>query len=262
MRHYLAALTLIVITTFFQTGCSHYAVPGPAAQMRAFGVVSPSEREKLTDHQIKQELSRKPLATFPANLCVARVQGVGYRNWYGSAYGRGAYSVFTARDVETDAHLKKLASMPMVQSVAPMNRLLLPAELNSDKELRRAAAKLHTQILLIYTFDTDYYDENSATPLDVVTLGFGSHKKVRITCTASAALLDVRNGYLYGVAEATAQHEQNTSSWNNQEKVDESRRHAEAEALDQLINELAMTWSGVVNTYATVPAATGYPGVR
>jgi hypothetical protein len=257
LRLYLAALSLLVITTLFQTACTSYTVPGPAAQMQAFGVVSASEREQLTDHQIKQELSRKPLATFPANLCIARVQGVGYRNWYGNAYGQGAYSVFTARDVENESHFKRLANMPLVAGVAPINRLLLPAELNSDKELRRAAAKLHTQILLVYTFDTNFYNENNASPLDLVTLGFGGHKKIRITSTASAALLDVRNGYLYGVAEATAQHQQNTSSWNNQEKVDESRRIAEAQAFDKLINELATTWSGVIQTYATRPPDAG-----
>jgi hypothetical protein len=257
MRTGPAVFTFLFFITSFQAGCASYTVPGPAAQMQAFGVVPPGEREQLTDHQIRRELSLKPLATFPANLCVARVQGAGYRNGYGRAYGQGAYSVVTTREVETQEHLKRLAGMPMVQGVAPINRLLLPADLNSDKELRQAAAKLHTQILLIYTFDTDYYDEDSGNPLDVVTLGFGAHKKIRITSTASAALLDVRNGYIYGVAEATARHEQDTSSWNNQKKADESRRIAEAQAFDKLLNELATTWSGVVRTYATRPTDAG-----
>ncbi len=255
--HPAVIILLFVFAASIQSGCESYVVPGPAAQMQAFGVVPPGEREQLTDHQIRQELSRKPLATFPANLCVAHVQGASYRNWYGRAYGRGAYSVITTREVQTEEHLKRLAGMPMVQAVAPMSRMLLPADLHSDMELRQAAAKLHTQILLIYTFDTDYYDENSATPLDVVTLGFRSHKKVRITTTASAALLDVRNGYVYGVAEATARNEQDTSSWNNQEKADESRQRTEAEAFDRLLDELATTWTGIVQTYATAQPDAG-----
>lgn len=257
MRADFPTIVSVILITMLQIGCVSYTVPGPAAQMETFGIVSPSQREQLTDHQIKRELELKPLATFPVNLCVARVQGADYRSAYGRAYGRGAYSVVTTREVETDEHLEKLAGMPMVQGVAPMNRLMLPAELKSDRELRQAAARLHTQILLIYTFDTYFYDENSATPLDVVTLGFGSHKKVRITSTASAALLDVRNGYVYGLAEATATHEQDTSSWNNQEKADESRHHAEAEAFDSLIDELSKTWSGVVQTYAGVYPTAG-----
>lgn len=252
MRAYLATITLFAMIALFQTGCVSYTVPGPGARMETFGVVTPGERERLTDQQIQRELELKPLVTFPANLCVAHVQGVDYRNAYGRAYGRGAYSVVTTREVETDEHFKRLADMPMVQGVATVSRMLLPSQLNSDIELRRAAAKLHTQILLVYTYDTDFYDENSGSPLDVVTLGFGSHKKVRITTTATAALLDVRNGYVYGVAESTAQHEQDTSSWNNEEKADESRRQAEAEAFDGLVDEVAKTWSGVVRQYAGV----------
>jgi len=258
MRNSVASLIIITFIVMFQTGCESYTVPGPGARMETFGVVPAGERDQLTDRQIKQELNRKPLATFPANICVAHVQGTSYRNAYGQAYGRGAYSVVTSREIETEEHFKRLASMPDVQGVATMSRMLLPADLHSDMELRQAAAKLHTQILLIYTYDTDFYDENSASPLDVVTLGFGSHKKVRITSTASAALLDVRNGYVYGVAEATAKHEQDTSSWNNQEKADESRRRAETEAFNSLLNELAITWSGVIQTYGTPRTTASY----
>jgi hypothetical protein len=243
---------LMAMIAFTATGCASYTVPGPAARLETFGVVSPADREQLTDYGVRQVLELKPLATFPANLCVARVQGGDYRNYYCRSYGRGAYSVVTTRDVETDEHYQRLAGMPMVQGVAPMNRLLLPADLRSDRELRQAAARLHAQVLLVYTFDTQFYDENNASPLDVVTLGFGAHKKVRITSTASAALLDVRNGYVYGVAESTARHEQDTRSWNNEAKADESRRRAEAEAFDGLVDELAKTWSGVVRQYAGV----------
>lgn len=257
MRACFTTLSLFILFATTMTGCASYTVPGPGARMETFGVVSDADREKLTDYQVSRELELKPLATFPANLCVARVQGNDYHNYYCRSYGRGDYSVVTTRDVEKDEHYEKLTAMPMVQGVAPMNRLLLPTELRSDRELRHAAAKLHAQILLVYTFDTRFYRVNNASPLDVVTLGFGAHKKIRITCTASAALLDVRNGYLYGIAEATAQHEQDTSSWNNQAKADQSRRQVEAEAFDDLVNELTRTWSGVVQTYAGVYPTAG-----
>lgn len=255
-----AALALLLLIT---TGCeTSYTVPGPAAEMKNFGVTPADQREKLTDDQIKKELERKPLATFPANLCIARVQGSGYGNYHRQySYGRGTYSVVLTRDnlVETDAHFKKLADLPMVAGLAPLNRMLLPSELKSDMELRQAAAKLHAQILLLYTFDTHFYNENSASPADVITFGFGKHQNIRITTTASAALLDVRNGYVYGVAEATAEHEQPTTSWNNEEKADESRRKAEAQAFDQLVTQLTQTWKGVVETYAVPPTTASAP---
>jgi len=249
--------TILAATLLLNAGCkSHYATPGRAAEMNAFGITPADQREQLTDYQIKRELERKPLATFPANICIARVQGANYGNYrYQHRYGQGAYSVITTRDIETDAHFKTLADMPMVAGLAPINRILLPKDLKSDMELRQAAAKLHAQILLIYTFDTRFYNENHASPVDVITFGFGNHQKIRITTTASAALLDVRNGYVYGVAEATAQQEQSTSSWNNQEKADESRRKAEAQAFDQLITELTHTWKDVVHNYAKPPVA-------
>jgi hypothetical protein len=256
-RSLTATLALVLLAaTLFTTGCQSYTTPGNPADMQVFGITSADQREKLTDYKIKQELERKPLATFPANICLARVQGNDYRNYYHHGYGQGAYSVVTTRDVEIDEHLAKIADLPMIAGLATVNRMILPSDLKSDMELRQAAAKLHAQILLLYTFDTKYYDENNASPADVITFGFGNHKKIRITVTASAALLDVRNGYVYGIAEATAQREQSTSSWNNQEKADESRRQAEAEAFDQLVTELARTWKGVVETYATPASAT------
>lgn len=260
MQHKLTTpLVLVLITAacLLNAGCNvSYTTPGAAADMRTFGVTPADQRDKLTDGQIKKELDRKPLATFPANICVARVQGNRYSNYTRHrGYGTGAYSVVTTRDIETEAHFDKIADLPMVAGLATVNRMLLPRELKSDMELRQAAAKLHTQILLIYTLDTEFYDENNATPVDVITFGLGNHKKVRITSTASAVLLDVRNGYVYGIAEATASHEQSTSSWNNKKKTDDSRRNAETEAFDQLVNELTRTWKGVVNNYA-VPADT------
>jgi hypothetical protein len=250
----LLALTLLI------TGCTtlRYTTPGPAADMKAFGVTPADEREQLTDYKIQQELDRKPLATFPANICIARVQGSGYRSYGNQSFGAGAYSVVLTRDVETDEQLQKIAELPMIAGLAPVNRMLLTSNLKSDMELRQAAAKLHAQILLIYTLDTHFYNQNNASPADVITFGFGKHQKVRITSTASAALLDVRNGYVYGVAEASAQHEQPTTSWNNKKKADESRLAAESEAFDKLVTELTRTWKDVVHTYAkpaTISAA-------
>ncbi len=253
-------LGTLLAAALLLTGCGtiSYTTPGAAADMKAFGITPPDQREQLTDDQIKKELQRKPLATFPANICIVHVQSNNYGNYRNPrAYGTGAYSVVTTQDtlVETDKLLENIAGLPMVAGIATVNRILLPNELKSDMQLRQAAAKLHTQILLIYTFDTHFYNENHASPADVITFGFGKHQNIRITSTASAALLDVRNGYVYGIAQATAQHEQPTNSWNNQEKADESRRKAESQAFEQLITQLTHTWKGVVHTYA-VPAST------
>jgi len=247
-----ALLALVLLTT----GCSSvsYTTPGKPADLKVFGVTPAAEREKLTDYQIRQELDRKPLATFPANLCLVRVQDPQYKNYrHHQGYGRGAYAVVLTRDIETDEHMDTIRDLPMVAGLTTVNRMIVPRELETDMQLRQAAAKMHAQILLLYTLDTEFVDINKASPVDVVTFGFGEHKQIRITTTASAVLMDVRNGYIYGLAESTATHEQPTNSWNNEERVDESRRKTEAEAFDQLVGQVGQTWKGVVATYA-VPA--------
>lgn len=63
----------------------------------------------------------------------------------------------------------------MVDGVSPLNRLLLPQHLNSDRSLRQSAARLHADVLLVYTFDTDIYVGDGTSPTDFMTLGFLPH---------------------------------------------------------------------------------------
>jgi hypothetical protein len=59
-------------------------------------------------------------------------------------------------------------------------------------------------VLLVYTLDTTFVVEDKAAPLSVVSLGLFPNHLARVVCTASAVLMDTRNGYVYGVAEGTA----------------------------------------------------------
>src|SRR3954470_11734721 len=58
-------------------------------------------------------------------------------------------------------------------------------------------------MLLIYTFDTAFHDHDLAAPLSVVTLGLSPTQATHVVTTASAVLMDTRNGFIYGVAEAS-----------------------------------------------------------
>src|SRR6185369_2340312 len=118
----------------------------------------------------------------------------GYCSSTATSYGQGRYSILTTRDVEKPETIEKLAKMPQIAGVAPISRLLLPATLESDRELRQAAAKLQADILLIYTIDTEFKTEDKAAPISVVTLGLSPNQQVRVTTTASAVLMDTRNG--------------------------------------------------------------------
>ena len=85
------------------------------------------------------------------------MQGSGYRAYGMRGYGRGAYTVVTTHEVETKEQFKELATFPLIEAVAPVNRLLLPEHFQSDKDLRQAAARLHADMLLVYTLDTDFF---------------------------------------------------------------------------------------------------------
>jgi hypothetical protein len=255
--------TLLVAILFLAlTGCAaHYATPGPAAKLGAIadmGPASPRTQDAHTDHGVREILDKKPLASFPASVAVVRVQGPGYVSYTQTGWGRGAYSVITERDVEADADIDKLDKLPQVRGVAPLNRLLLPEMLQNDYELRQAAAKLHADILLVYTLDTSFRDLSKSSPLDLVTLGIGTTTQTRVTCTASAALLDTRSGYVYGVAEGTEKHEELHNAWKTEAEVDQTRRSVEGKAFTKLVANLQTTWGDVLREQARPPGAATY----
>jgi len=235
---------LLGLTSF--TGCASYATPGRAADFKTLGVA----RDQLTDFAISDALAKQPLATLPCGIAAVRIQAPGYRSATAEGWGTGKYSVITTRDIEKDEQFDHLGKLPMVKGIAPINRLLLPDELNSDIELRKAAAVLHADMLLIYTLDTTFHTRDEVVPLTVITLGLSPNQVVHVISTASAILIDTRNGYLYGYAEATEKTDQLTSGWTKVPAIDAARRRAEEKSFEKLTHELEKTWGKVVTTYA------------
>jgi hypothetical protein len=139
----------------------------------------------------------------------------------------------------------------MVGGIASMNRILLPSELKSTKDLRLAAASLKTDLLLVYSIDTRFnIESNEIGPLALISLGFLPNKKAHVTTTASAALFDVRSGYVFGVAEATATEQQRATFWSSEDAVESSRLRTEAEAFHKMLGEFEKLWKGVVEQHA------------
>jgi hypothetical protein len=230
------------------SGCASYATPGRAADLRAVGV-SQAMVAGGTESGIEQQLNKKPLASLPTGIAVARLQAPGYRSATAQGFGDGRYSVVTTRDVEPDAAVARLTKLPMVIGIAPINRLLLPAQLQSDQELRHAAAQLHADMLLVYTLDTTFQKSDLAEPLTLITLGISPNQKATIVSTASAVLMDTRNGYIYGVSEATSRSTKLMGAWGSEGAIDESRRATEAEAFGKLVGEIEKMWGGVVKQF-------------
>lgn len=250
MRACIACVLSLLIT-----GCAaHYATPGRGAQMEMFGGATPQEQALNTDAGIAKMLEKKPLAAFPASVAVVRVQAPGYKSHTAAGLGDGSYSVVTTRDVEADTDVAKFSRMPMLRGVAMLNRLVIPPRLQSDFELRQAAAKLHADILLVYTIDTQFLETSRTTPITLLTLGATTTKNMRVLCTASAALLDTRSGYVYGLAEGSSRHEELQNAWKTEDEVDQVRRRLESKAFTELVGELQQTWGGVIQEHATARA--------
>ncbi|MDB5305152.1 MAG: putative lipoprotein [Phycisphaerales bacterium] len=251
-RRGIRALVGIVLCSAL-TGCASYATPGRPADFKALGV----SRESLTDSSINTTLAKEPLAKFPTGIAAVRIQAPGYKSNTAEGWGGGSYCVITTRDIETDKDWDRLSKLPMVTGVAPINRLLLPQQLNTDLELRQAAASLHADMVLIYTIDTQFYIKDHLAPLTVVTLGLSPNQTAQVVTTASAVLMDTRNGYLYGYAEATEKGMQLSNSWTTEAAVDDARHRTESRAFGKLIVQLADTWPQVVKNFKRTEVGAG-----
>jgi hypothetical protein len=224
---------LLILTL---AGCATYETPGGAVSLT--GIESQDVRDLFT---------REAAAQFPANIAVARVQAAGYIPRHGSTHGTGAFTVLTKRELLLEEEFDSMKRWPSVQGVAPLSRLLIPAHLTSLDDLRRSSAALKTDILLVFTVDTAFrVDGKSIGPMSVVSLGWLRDRETVVSSTASAAIIDVRTGFVYGVAEATADETKRASAWSSSSKVDQSRNKTEAKAFDDLITELERTWINIV----------------
>ena len=241
---------LLALFLLLTSGCgSAYSTPGRGANLNEIAGYVAAEADR-GDPSILSAMGTRPLAKFPTGVAVVRVQAPGYKSNTAQGWGAGRYSIVTTRDIEAPADMERLTKLPLVSGIGPINRLLLPSHLESDRELREAAGRMHADVLLVYTLDTTFVVEDKAAPLSVVSLGLSPNQKAKVVCTASAVLMDTRNGYLYGVAEATDRQGQLASAWTSGAAVDQTRRRTETKAFAKLVGELEKTWGGVVGTYA------------
>lgn len=243
MRKLLAVCSLVLLVSV--CGCAHYRTPGGGVSIPA-----------ITDANVAEALARKPAAQFPAHIVVARVQAIDYASSSGYSYGSGRYSVLTTRDIETDADFMQLASMPGVAGVGALNRLLLPVNLQSAQQLREAAAHLRGDMVLLYTIDTQFHTESQlVAPLQVVSLGMFASDKSRIVTTCAAAFIDVRTGYVYGLAEGTATDTRRSSVWTTESAIEAARLKTEREAFSGALKEIAKVWTAINAEYDVAGAS-------
>lgn len=237
------ARALLVAAALALSGCGTYQTPGAGVDLGDL---------TKADVDIAELMKKEPAAQFPARLALARIQATGYYTRNTQCYGKGRYCIVTTRDVESEQDIDRIGRLPQVAAIAPMSRLLVPSELRSIKDLRHGAATLKTDLLLIYSIDTRFRVESTEIgPLGLISLGFLPNKKAHVTSTASAALFDVRTGFVYGTAEATANEQQRATTWSSEDAVERSRVKAESDAFNRLVLEVEKLWQGVLQQHAS-----------
>jgi hypothetical protein len=233
----------ILGTAVLLSGCATYIPPGAKADLQAF---APPD--------IQAGFAAKPTNPFPASIAIVRVQSPTYSNYYirqnGGRYGSGRYSVILAKEDNEDAQLEQVTKLRQVTGLVSLNRLLLPERLDSDQDIRSAAARLQADLVFVYTFDTSFLDTDMAKPLSVITLGLSPTRKISAVTTCSALLMDTRTGYIYSAYEATERKQTLATSWGSRDTADEMRRTIEQDAFKKLVDDLAASWPKLLQRYA------------
>ena len=260
MQWIIRLVAAVLCASMIGAGCaSTYTVPGGPANM----AMMQSQSGGLaaagggSSGGLGGSIDPVPMVRFPAMIAVARVQASGYRSHTAQGFGGegSMFSVITTRDVETDGTIERVAKMPNVAGLASLNRLLLSGGSLSERGLRQAARRVNADVLLLYTFDTQFYTKDFARPVSIVTLGLSPNKRAYVTTTATALITDARTGYVYGGAETTEKSDQLSNGWTSEDAVDDTRRRTEARAFDKLVGELEKTWPNIVSQYSR-PAGT------
>lgn len=215
--------------------------------------IPPSGRADLgamSSATMQESFAAEPAAEFPAAIAVVHVQSSGYRSYrtdrVGGVHGHGRYSVVMTREVEEEAEFERIASLPEIGGLVTVSALLLPERLESDRELREAAARLKADMVLLYTFDTSFHADDASVALSVVTLGLSPTRTVSVHVAAAALLLDTRTGFIYAAIEANEKRQSLTNAWESSETADRARRDAEQAAFKALVAEFEAAWPAIL----------------
>ncbi len=223
MRHLLLVLIVCV-----SAGCKHYVTPGSGVALGG-----------IHGAGIDAALQREPASPLPARVVTARLQSSGYLSQSNTSYSHGRFSVVTARDVETEADFERLAATSTISALAPLTRMLLPQRLDDLQTLRAASAELKADLLIVYSIDTAFRtDVGRVGPLQAISLGFLPNRKSHVDATTSAMVVDVRSGFVWGVAEATASHRQRSDYWGTRAAIERARFAAESESFGAVVTQL------------------------
>jgi len=212
------------------TACQSYvnsprAVAGRAESVKAF-----------SDPLVARAFNAKPAIRFPARIAIAP---------------QCAQARQQLRNLDAVGKLDALKKLPNVASITPLSSLVMSVHhenVTSDVILREAAAKLHTDAILLLKIDEHVTDGKIFAPLTPLSLGLLPNNRVAVVCTALAALVDTRTGYVYGTLERSAGKACLASSWDDFARNRTTER-ASRDAMMKLFSDVPDFWRSVVQAH-------------
>ncbi|MHC4755104.1 MAG: hypothetical protein ACYTBP_08155 [Planctomycetota bacterium] len=222
-------------------GCTRYVIEDGVGNKSVFVTENIDE--------LGEAIVREPTATFPVTMAVARVREPAsyYKN--NTRFFERNYKFVYVRDVERNEDFTQIEDMPLIIRLAPLNRLLVPGELSSDEDLRKAAQRLQTDMILVYSIKTEFRDSDKSSSLSVVTLGLSPTLNVQAISTVSALVMDTNTGYIYGTAEATAKQNKTAAHLTSKDAFEELRLIAERQAFEMFLEQFENVWKQIARQH-------------
>jgi hypothetical protein len=209
-----------------------------------------------TDPSVRERLDLVPAADFPATVATAHVQA----SWRSHSRRHARSSSYTGMtlisdpELESAASLNELRGLPGLQSIRPIRSLLVEGDIEGLNDLRRAAATLQADMVMVYTFDTKTRENTTVPVVGVASLGILPNIEQNATSRVTGGLIDVRTGYLYGILEAEGEATQLANGWTSDEARGDAALRAERRALRSFVDAAAELWGDVVAEHAPANA--------
>ena len=221
-------LLLLAVAAVFTSGCtSHINSPAVARAIEA-------KRAAFSDPLLARAYNAQPTMRFPATIAIAT---------------QSSETREHIRNLSAQGRLDTLKSLPQLANFITLSSLLYNPQTTATKPdlvMREAAARMHSDAVLIVATETQATDGKIIAPLTELSLGLFPNKRYELVCTALAALVDTRTGYVYGALEESRSRTGLTMAWGSDDVMHRARTRTEREALEKLIAAFPPFWRGVV----------------
>jgi hypothetical protein len=196
--------------------------------------------EGSVDQDVRDIAAVEPNLAFPARIGLARIENARLttvpadeaEHWQELAGQLGeSYGEF----VPLSQMIAAMVARPNDSAISPAQRVVA--------DIRRGSARQHLDYVLVYEVsEQSDQKSNSLRVADLTILGLYviPSRDIRIDATASAMLIDVRNGYPYGTATAFAEQSKSVTAAGGRTNRKNLSYVARVEAVENLTSQVAV----------------------